>query len=181
MGCFGSNAHSDCKVEFCFASCNLDVDLQVRFFEFGSFEARVRQARNGRNPRTGDVIAIPEAKVRANEVSLHCEVHLKVLIDKKALGALAETYRLWLSVAGACIQGGHCLQGKNQRDSLSSQGEASCPHARLAKASCASLHERCSAPRCTHTRGASACCRDKEVRYASIQGQEVEHMGPVTP
>lgn len=37
----------------------------VRFTGFGSFEARVRTARQGKNPRTGEILDIPEAKVPA--------------------------------------------------------------------------------------------------------------------
>lgn len=37
----------------------------VRFTGFGSFETRVRAARQGKNPRTGEILDIPEAKIPA--------------------------------------------------------------------------------------------------------------------
>ena len=37
----------------------------VRFTGFGTFETRVRAARQGKNPRTGEILEIPEAKVPA--------------------------------------------------------------------------------------------------------------------
>lgn len=38
---------------------------KVQLIGFGTFETRKRQAREGRNPATGDVIQIPEATVPA--------------------------------------------------------------------------------------------------------------------
>lgn len=38
---------------------------KVTLVGFGTFEVRTRQARDGRNPRTGEVIKIPETKVPA--------------------------------------------------------------------------------------------------------------------
>ena len=38
---------------------------KVTLVGFGSFEARERQAREGRNPKTGEVIKIPATKVPA--------------------------------------------------------------------------------------------------------------------
>lgn len=38
---------------------------EVRIIPFGSFEIRDRQARTGRNPRTGEKIEIPKKKVVA--------------------------------------------------------------------------------------------------------------------
>lgn len=40
-------------------------DGKVTIVGFGSFEMRSRQAREGRNPKTGDKIEIPETKVPA--------------------------------------------------------------------------------------------------------------------
>jgi nucleoid DNA-binding protein len=36
---------------------------KVTLVGFGAFEQRVRSARDGRNPKTGEVLHIPEAKV----------------------------------------------------------------------------------------------------------------------
>lgn len=33
---------------------------RVRFFGFGSWQIRIRKARKGRNPHTGEAIALPE-------------------------------------------------------------------------------------------------------------------------
>ncbi|MBF0342827.1 MAG: HU family DNA-binding protein [Nitrospirae bacterium] len=41
----------------------LTTDGKVTLVGFGSFSARQRKAREGRNPRTGDVITIPAARV----------------------------------------------------------------------------------------------------------------------
>ncbi|MDD6287250.1 HU family DNA-binding protein [Acidaminococcus fermentans] len=38
---------------------------KVQLIGFGTFEARVRNARNGKNPRTGETIEIAEANVPA--------------------------------------------------------------------------------------------------------------------
>ena len=38
---------------------------KVQLIGFGTFEARVRNARNGKNPRTGETIKIAEANVPA--------------------------------------------------------------------------------------------------------------------
>ncbi|OLP18293.1 DNA-binding protein [Leptolyngbya sp. 'hensonii'] len=38
---------------------------KVTLVGFGTFEVRTRQARDGRNPRTGEVLKIPETKVPA--------------------------------------------------------------------------------------------------------------------
>ena len=38
---------------------------KVQLIGFGTFETRVRSARSGRNPQTGETIQIPEAKVPA--------------------------------------------------------------------------------------------------------------------
>ncbi|MHB1628190.1 MAG: HU family DNA-binding protein [Bacilli bacterium] len=38
---------------------------KVQLIGFGTFETRKRAARNGRNPQTGEVIAIPESSVPA--------------------------------------------------------------------------------------------------------------------
>lgn len=38
---------------------------KVRFMGFGTFEVRVRAARNGKNPRTGEKILVPEMKMPA--------------------------------------------------------------------------------------------------------------------
>ena len=37
----------------------------VRFTGFGTFETRVRGARQGKNPRTGEILNIPESKLPA--------------------------------------------------------------------------------------------------------------------
>ncbi|WP_086982857.1 HU family DNA-binding protein [Vibrio aphrogenes] len=43
----------------------LKADEQVALVGFGTFSVRTRAARTGRNPKTGDVIQIAEAKVPA--------------------------------------------------------------------------------------------------------------------
>ncbi|WP_105902417.1 HU family DNA-binding protein [Vibrio gangliei] len=46
-------------------SDTLKADDQVALVGFGTFSVRTRAARTGRNPKTGDVIQIAEAKVPA--------------------------------------------------------------------------------------------------------------------
>jgi len=43
----------------------LDAGRRVQITGFGTFETRKRKARQGRNPRTGETIKIPAAKVPA--------------------------------------------------------------------------------------------------------------------
>ncbi|KUI99756.1 MULTISPECIES: HU family DNA-binding protein [Vibrio] len=46
-------------------SGTLESGEQVALVGFGTFSVRTRAARTGRNPKTGDEIQIPEAKVPA--------------------------------------------------------------------------------------------------------------------
>lgn len=41
----------------------LAEDREVKIVGFGNFTARVRKAREGRNPKSGEKISIPESKV----------------------------------------------------------------------------------------------------------------------
>ncbi|WP_279288448.1 HU family DNA-binding protein [Christensenella tenuis] len=43
----------------------LAADGKVQLMGFGSFEVRSRAARNGKNPRTGEAIRMPEVKLPA--------------------------------------------------------------------------------------------------------------------
>lgn len=44
---------------------SLKKGVDVRLMGFGTFSVKRRKARNGRNPRTGEAVLIPESKVIA--------------------------------------------------------------------------------------------------------------------
>ena len=60
-------------------SAALESNDQVKISGFGNFELRDKKSRPGRNPKTGEIIYVPEKK----KVSFKMSKHLKQEINKE--------------------------------------------------------------------------------------------------